>query len=76
MLPLSIHTKYLSAFTPNNTDSRSDSQVNYSLDARLTELRLVPVGHLDQSAVLLVVEDLHPLHITIHSCTRRRRRRR
>lgn len=33
---------------------------------RLTELGLVAVRQLDQSAVLLVVEDLHPLHVPVH----------
>lgn len=34
---------------------------------KLTQLSLVAIRQLDQSTVLLVVEDLHPLHITIDS---------
>lgn len=34
---------------------------------QLTELGLVPVSHLDESTVLLVVENLHALHISVNT---------
>ena len=33
----------------------------------LTQLGLAPVGHLHQGVLLLVEQDLHPLHVAVHA---------